>query len=292
MPGTPSIPPTSTINNRQHQTPATYGQQFAAPTNRVSAPSPAPSLARSNSYASQNLNETHRHHMPHSPHTSFSQASYPHQSTQLLPQHSTTPAHSSYDQHRSTTSRSAVAASTSNTYNMPRPIEVYYLPDNANNAIPQDIREQFQRDEFGRVLFFTAPPLDVSRIPESVAKLGHSLKYLAKKARTKDELEQKRKERDEKLAIEAETSQKRAREDEQIQQESSKKLRQQAMVILSKNIDAGTQAIYEGLYADQWETAKQAEEARLLSMQEAEKIKAGTIKKHEQEREAARKVSL
>lgn len=217
--------------------------------------------------------------MPHSPHASFPQASYPHQSTQLLPQHSATPAHTSYEQHRATTSRSSVPVASANTYNPPRPIEVFHLTDNQNTSIPQDIREQFQRDEFGHVLFFTAPPLDVSRIPERTAKLGHSLKYLAKKARNEEALKLKRKERDELKAVEAENSRKRARVEEQIQQESSMQLGLKALDVLSKNMELGTEKIYQDMYGDQWKEAKQAGEMHLLSIQEAEKTKAEGVKK-------------
>lgn len=295
MSGTPAHASTSAMNNRPHQSPAAYGQQFAAASNRVSGPSPAPALARANSYVSPGLSNTHSHHLPQSPHASFPQPTYPHQSAQLHPQHSNTPAHS-YEQHLRgssvSNSRPAMPTSGSNSYIPPRPIEVYHLTDTANNAIPQDIREQFQRDESGHVLFFTAPPLDISRIPESTAKLGHSVKYLAKKARTEVELEQKRRERDELRAAEAERSRKRKRDEEQIQQESSKKLRLQALDLLSMNMNAGTRAIYEGLYGDLWSTAKEQDEAHLLSIQEAERAKIETIAKHEKEREAARQVKV
>lgn len=43
--------------------------------------------------------------------------------------------------------------------------DVFYLQA-ANNAIPEDIRNEFQRDEQGRVLFFTKPPISVQR-PEN-----------------------------------------------------------------------------------------------------------------------------
>lgn len=293
MSGTPSIPTASMMNGRQHPTPTPYGAQFAAPTNRVPAPSPVPSLARSNSYVSQTLNETHRHHMPQSPHASFPQPSYPHQSTQLLPQHST-PSHTSYDHHRTNPSnaRSSLPLSGTNTYNPPRPIEVFHLTDSVNNAIPLDIRSQFQRDEYGHVLFFTAPPLDASRIPESVANLGHSVRYLAKKARNQEERERKIKEREEQRVIEAENARKRAREEEGAQQQSFKKLRTEALDLLNKKLEAGTKLYYQGLYGDQWQTAQQEDAKRLQSIQEAERVKNETIKKHEEEREAARYVKF
>lgn len=79
-------------------------------------------------------------------------------------------------------------------YRDPPPIEVYTLPDHANLSIPLEVREQYQRDEFGRVLFFTTPPVTVDE-PKSSAS-GHSVRYLAAKARREEVLSKKRQERD------------------------------------------------------------------------------------------------
>lgn len=76
-------------------------------------------------------------------------------------------------------------------YRDPPAIEIYILPDQANLSIPYEIRERFQRDELGRVLFFTAPPT-VPDEPTGSAK-AHSVRYLAAKARKEDSLRQKRK---------------------------------------------------------------------------------------------------
>jgi hypothetical protein len=65
-------------------------------------------------------------------------------------------------------------------------VEVYHLSDSANASIPTDIRAQFHRDEHDRILFFTAPPMDASLIPESTKTFGHSIPYLAAKARERD----------------------------------------------------------------------------------------------------------
>ncbi|KAI7664883.1 hypothetical protein KC318_g7449, partial [Hortaea werneckii] len=87
----------------------------------------------------------------------------------------------------------------------PPPIEVYVLPDHANFSIPNEIREQYQRDEQGRVLFFAAPPVtstedhyqpsdapSTSGSSSSAAGKGHSIRYLAEKARRKEDLTKKR----------------------------------------------------------------------------------------------------
>ncbi|KAM5366384.1 hypothetical protein ACJZ2D_010575 [Fusarium nematophilum] len=95
-----------------------------------------------------------------------------------------------------------------NVYNPPRPPEVYTLPDNVNEALPPELRQSFQHDSTGRVLFFTAPPLDRPHkgISHESAGLGHSIKYLAGRQEWLAERERKRKERDEK---DAQLSQKR-----------------------------------------------------------------------------------
>jgi len=82
---------------------------------------------------------------------------------------------------------------TTSSYRDPPPIEVYVLPDQANLSIPTEVRGQYQRDGFGRVLFFTAPPVAT----ESFTTVKrHSVRYLAERARRKELLESKRRERD------------------------------------------------------------------------------------------------
>ncbi|KAI1826575.1 hypothetical protein F4861DRAFT_529703 [Xylaria intraflava] len=86
-----------------------------------------------------------------------------------------------------------------NAYNPPRPIEVYKLDSATNASIPADVREQFLRDEAGNVLFFTQPPLDRAHpgVSRENADLGHSLRYLADRAREVQDRRAKRKARDE-----------------------------------------------------------------------------------------------
>lgn len=86
-----------------------------------------------------------------------------------------------------------------NAYNPPRSVEVYTLDDTINARIPSDVREQFQRDEQGRILFFTQPPLDRAHrgLSNESAGLGHSIRYLADRTRGIDDRRAKRRARDE-----------------------------------------------------------------------------------------------
>lgn len=84
-------------------------------------------------------------------------------------------------------------------YNAPRSIEVYHLADAVDAQIPEETRSQLQRDEAGRVLFFTQPPLKRAHTGLSAesAALGHSARYLADRARETEDRRAKRRARDE-----------------------------------------------------------------------------------------------
>lgn len=90
-----------------------------------------------------------------------------------------------------------------NAYNPPRPPEVYTLPDMLNEALPESLRDGFQHDTNGRVLFFVAPPLDrpSNGLAETTKGLGHSAKYLAGRADWRNSRVEKRKARDENIRV-------------------------------------------------------------------------------------------
>ncbi|KAH7018194.1 uncharacterized protein B0I36DRAFT_253584 [Microdochium trichocladiopsis] len=84
-------------------------------------------------------------------------------------------------------------------YTAPRAIEVYHLADEHDAQIPEAVRSQLQRDEAGRVIFFTQPPLlrPHAGLSAESAALGHSARYLADRAREVEDRRAKRKARDE-----------------------------------------------------------------------------------------------
>lgn len=116
-------------------------------------------------------------------------------------------------------------------YRAPQPVEVYVLPDHANASIPADVREQFQRDEQGRVLFFTAPPAnDPGFVKEDGQALGHSARYLAMRAKRDAQRAAKRK-ADEAGAAERKEAAKKARE------EAEEQLRKDVTALRLKAVD-------------------------------------------------------
>lgn len=149
-----------------------------------------------------------------------------------------------------------------NAYNPPRPVEVYTLPEVVNDGIPDEIRQRYHRDDHGRVLFFTAPPLNRPHMGVSAESqgLGHSAGYLAGRKEWLAERERKRKERDERSGAEAE-AQKRVElgrpDDEQ------KKLSGQASEMLAgwfQKYDQETVQWKERMQLDGWEKPRVEEE--------------------------------
>lgn len=149
-------------------------------------------------------------------------------------------------------------------YRDPPPIEVYTLPDAANLSIPAEVREQYQRDEMGRVLFFTTPPVGVEK---EIGTRGHSVRYLAKKARQQELISKKRKER-ETAALETERSAKKPRGDEDAVGNRIEGLKVKALDVLDKQLTTSISGVLgekelEALSQKQrgmWEAEKLREE--------------------------------
>lgn len=255
------------------QTLNSYGQQFSAV--RPSA-SPAPQLHQHSSYNSYTAVDAAPPQTPSftpsTSHTNFAATHAPPPTAHAsVPQHPNTPNPlANYDSSGYARSvpqpRSYVAppaGSHTNAYNPPRPVEVYHLSDVANASIPPDIREQFHRDENDRILFFTAPPLDVPRVPGGAPVQGHSLKYLAKKAKDEEALEEARAER--LRSIEELASKKRKRYIAELERRKSEKqrLEEQAVEAWLKQMNAGTLKIYRNMFSDDAEAVMEEERLRL-----------------------------
>lgn len=180
-------------------------------------------------------------------------------------------------------------------YKAPQPVEVFVLNDHANASIPQDIREQFQRDEKGRVLFFTAPPLNVDQPLTSEGRaLGHSARYLAAKAR-KDALKAaKRKADDADVEQRAEAAKKARVEEEENFKNAISALGTKALQALEDQLAAATKMELENIFNGQT-TEGAPLQSMLDQLTEVQKVamqKEAERKLHEREREAAKRTAV
>lgn len=170
---------------------------------------------------------------------------------------------------------------------------MYHLSDSANASIPEDIREQFQRDEQGHVLFFTAPPLDVLPPTKPGAALGHTARYLAKKLRRKVALKEKRKA--EGLPENGEESVKkkpRHGDADPLLIAQVGEMRDKAIEIWVKQMERSTEKIYQDIYGDQWEEGMKYEQEKLAGEQRERRLKQAQWEESARKRKEKEKVSL
>jgi chromatin structure-remodeling complex subunit RSC1/2 len=134
-------------------------------------------------------------------------------------------------------------------YKAPQPVEVFVLNDHANLSIPVEIREQFQRDEKGRVLFFTAPPLNVEQpLSKEGRALGHSARYLAAKAKKDAMRAEKRKAEEADAAVRAEATKKARLDEEQKFKQAVSELGAKTLKALEDQLAAATKSELEASF--------------------------------------------
>ncbi|KAI9822333.1 MAG: hypothetical protein M1827_000051 [Pycnora praestabilis] len=171
--------------------------------------------------------------------------------------------------------------SVGNSYNPPRPVEVYHLSDSANLSIPEDIREQFQRDEHGHVLFFTTPPLDTLPPAKPGQAIGHSTRYLAEKARRIRANLEKRKLEQTDLAAEEGPNKTVKPATEPASGDEIADMTKKALELFTKQMEDGTKLLCQQIYGDRWEEGMKYTMEKLQKLQSEERIK-----KQERERNA------
>lgn len=171
-------------------------------------------------------------------------------------------------------------------YKAPQPVEVYILNDHANASIPPEIREQFQRDEHGRVLFFTAPPINVEPVVHRPGRaLGHSAQYLADKAKRDAKIAAKRKAEAANAAEREEAAKKARIEAEAKFKKQVNELGTKAMKALENQLAYAVKKEYESLFDGkdvQGGIAKQLDALADVQQKTAEKNHEREIRERQQ----------
>jgi chromatin structure-remodeling complex subunit RSC1/2 len=145
----------------------------------------------------------------------------------------------------------------------------------------------------GRVLFFTAPPLNVAQpINKAGRALGHSARYLAAKAR-KDSMRAAKRKAEEADAPEREEAAKKAMvdEDEKLKQAVSQ-LGIKALKALEDQLAAATKMELEGIFNGQTRDGLARVLGELTEAQRLAMTRRIECELHVKEREAAKKTSI
>lgn len=143
-------------------------------------------------------------------------------------------------------------------------------------SIPPEIRSQFQRDDQGRLLWFTSAARDRSAnkgVAPEYAHLGHSVSHLANIGNIREERRRKRKERDEALAGEAEANKRAATEREASGVEESARAKQamleKVLTEFAEGMERGTRLIEADVAGFREEKAAWDEERKAMKETEA-----------------------
>lgn len=249
-----------------------YNQPTAAPFN-------PPHGNPAQSYGSS-LPQYHQHSASPAP------VHHPHQYTQQAPSSYTQPhpaaASSPHLDHYATSNRYVNQRAAGSNVPAQRLPEVGHLPENANLAIPEDMRNQFQQDENGHVLWFTSPPVDTLPPTKPHSAVGHTAKYLAEKIRRRKALTEKRK------------AEGVAEGEERPPQSLAKKARRgvdgdlqgqindltvKALWQWNEQMQEGTDRIYQSLYGEHWKEGKKYEMEKLAKVQADERKRQAEIAK-------------
>jgi len=203
-------------------------------------------------------------------------------------EHSYTP-QSGYG-HPQPTGRNSITVG--NAYNPPRPVEVYHLSDAANLSIPEDIREQFHRDEHGHVLFFSTPPLDTLPPVKHGQAVGNSVRYLAAKAKRDEAIKEKRKREQDAVEEQQSLAKKTKQEEEAALAGQVQVLTGKALQLLVKDMQEGTEGLYRAMLGDKWEDGMQADKSRLQKVQAEERRRMSEIEENRKKMTERQMISL
>ncbi len=127
------------------------------------------------------------------------------------------------------------------------------------------------------MLFFTTPPLDILPPVKPGAAVGHSVRYLAEKARRINAIKEKMK-RGQEDAEEEQAAKKKAKlEEEDSISARAKDLTRTALTLLVKDMEDGTKALYRDMLGEQWEAGLEIDTTRLQAAQAEESQRTNAI---------------
>ena len=259
---------------------ATQSQTYAAQIPQYHQQAASATPAPNQQYSQQSGSSYTQPHQANSINTTYAATHLDHYSTppNRYPQSTTV--------HRSTTTAAAAG------YNAPRPSEVYHLPESANAAIPLDIREQFQRDDKGNILFFTTPPVDVLPAVNEGSAVGHTAKYLANKIRRKMALKEQRKAAGLPETEDAPVSKKVKITSNAPAPQTVEDLRATGLKLLINQMNQGTEEIYRDIYGLQWEEGMKYEREKLMIAQDEAGLRRVELEASERRRTEQERMSL
>jgi chromatin structure-remodeling complex subunit RSC1/2 len=153
-------------------------------------------------------------------------------------------------------------------YQAPPPVETYRLEHYADAAIPSDVKQWFQTDEQGKVVWFTAPP---GNLVEPKRGLEHSARYLAWRVRRDEEVARLRRETEiretEKREKERDEARRKGGEARKEASVNIQELKRGALKIFEEQLTDVLVLDYKRRFGENWREAVDTELRRLQEVQ-------------------------
>lgn len=168
------------------------------------------------------------------------------------------------------------------------------MPDLANSSIPVEIRAKFRQDEHGRILFFTAPPIQPADddVAEPGKALGHSIRYMAAKSRSAEEVARKRKAYEvAKIEAQQVKKQRRLKEETSLQQKVED-MQQLALKAVEEQMTAAIKTDMEALFGTAWSAGVESDLDRLAMVQREAARRRRIVEDNRRARATLHKVPL
>jgi chromatin structure-remodeling complex subunit RSC1/2 len=132
----------------------------------------------------------------------------------------------------------------------------------------------------------------VPRIPGAAKKLGHSIKYLAAKARERNASSATQTATSPNATTDEKPDLKRKTPDADPRASEIARLKSHALEVLGAQIQGGTEEIYKEMYGPGWEGVMQAGEEKLRAVQAEEQAKKEAMARSERERGERKRIRL
>ncbi|KAL8675394.1 MAG: hypothetical protein Q9168_000225 [Polycauliona sp. 1 TL-2023] len=173
-----------------------------------------------------------------------------------------------------------------------RPHEIFRLSEQANAQIPEEVRQRYQQDEHGNVLFFTAPPVDVLPPTQEGSAMGHTARYLAERIRRKIAMKERRVAEGLPDDFEEPEPKKTRPEIDGNLAKRIETLRNDALQVMIDQMQDGTETIYRNVYGSQWKQGAEFEEARTAEYQAEARKRLAAAADLMRKKEASETVSM
>ena len=151
-------------------------------------------------------------------------------------------------------------------------------------AVPEEIRKEFQTDKDGNIIFFSQPPVKTLVKDELLPKL--SLKFRAARLRRRIQENAMKEQNNQRTDLQSEERAVKRQKAQTIEEKPAldRQIAMQFWRDWIADVEKGTTEIYKADFGDRWQTVKAFDEAKLAKDLKAAALKVVNLKDNQNEK--------